>query len=71
MSLNACVAVRTIAGEDSRLGAGGFAHHDGSVRVVLLHGGVGAVNEGSVRIALLAFGEGSRQPLPLGMAGVG
>lgn len=51
--------MRTIAGEDSRLGAGGLAHHDGSVRVVLLHGGVGAVNERSVWIALLACVEGS------------
>lgn len=42
---------RTISGENSRLGAGGLAHHDGSVRVVLLHGGVGAVDEGSGEVS--------------------
>lgn len=40
---------RTVSGKDSRLGAGGLAHQDGSVRVVLLHGRVGAVKEGPVQ----------------------
>ena len=43
-----CVCGRTISGKDSWLGAGGLAHEDGSVRVVLLHGGVCAVQEGPV-----------------------
>ena len=39
---------RTVSGKDSGLGAGSLADHDGGVRVVLLHGRVGAVDESSV-----------------------
>lgn len=39
---------RTVSGKDSGLGAGGLAHQDGSVGVVLLHGRVGAVKEGPI-----------------------
>lgn len=42
-------AYPTISGEHPRLGARGLAHHDGSLGVVLLHSGVGAVEERPAR----------------------
>lgn len=46
--------VRTVSSVNSGQGARGLAHHDGRVRVVLLHGGVGALEERPIeRISLI------------------
>ena len=65
---------RTVSGKDSGLGAGSLAHHDGSVRVVLLHGRVGAVQKGPVRhssVSQLPPGSSVDTPKPLGTGTVG
>jgi hypothetical protein len=45
-----CCVRRTVSSVDTGKGAGGLADEDRSVRVVLLHGGIGAEEEGPDRI---------------------